>query len=134
MPDTAFHSLKGGSRHPIAHILHQLGICLFIPVKFLQGITGLGIQIIRHTVLHRHQCIRYFVQPQIPLIDLIDLRRHAVDSQKQYHRHCKYYQIRQYKNAAHLRLKRQLSKFFPHAYLTLSLPALVNIHPRYSDQ
>lgn len=27
MPDTAFHSLKGGSRHLIAHILHQLGIC-----------------------------------------------------------------------------------------------------------
>ena len=114
MPDATLHPSKGGFRHVITQPLYHLGINLFTAIEFLQGITGLGIQILCHAVLYCRQGIRQFIQPQIPLIDHIDFRGHAVDAKDQNYRHRKHHQIYQNKNAAHLRLKRQLSKFLCH--------------------
>ncbi len=70
---------------------HHLGINLFTAIEFLQGIPGLGIPdtLSCCPVLPSGASDDSF-QPQIPLIDHIDFRGHAVDAMDQNYCHCKY--------------------------------------------
>ena len=82
MPDTPFHPQKSSTSDLIIQPFHHFSIGLFIPVKLLQGITGLGIQIIGHAILHCSQRIRQLVQVHIVFINHIYFPGHTVDSGK----------------------------------------------------